>query len=271
MDAHIELWRGRSLVEKYRLMQGWIDAGERVVVNSIADEVRGQAILDLGVGAGRTTWLLRLLSQDYVALDWSPEMVSACRSLYPGIDVRRGDASNLSEFPTSRFKLVFFSYNGIDNLGHEDRLRVLDEARRVVQGDGLFVYSTLAKFGRAYMERPRLAPRRGGSEPAVKHAGRLLYGLVTGVPEYQKALTRWRQAKTGAEDHGDWALAPLRALDFQMAHFTTVAGEKKALSERGFVVERLVADDGCALDGDTSGCVWFHVVARRANEGSPFT
>ena len=188
MDAHIELWRGRSLVEKYRLMQGWIDAGERVVVNSIADEVRGQANLDLGVGAGRTTWLLRLLSQTTSRSTglrrWSTRVARSTRASTSG----EGDASNLSEIPTSRFKLVFFSYNGIDNLGHEDRLHVLDEARRVVQGDGLFVYSTLAKFGRAYMERPRLAPRRGGSEPAVKHAGRLLYGLVTGVPEYQKAL-----------------------------------------------------------------------------------
>ncbi len=271
MNAHNELWRGRALVEKYRLMQGWIDVGERVVVNSIADEVRGQGILDLGVGAGRTTWLLRLLTEDYVALDWSPEMVSACRSLYPGIDVRHGDASDLSIFPASRFKLVFFSYNGIDNLGHEQRLRVIDEVRRVVQRDGLFVYATLAKFGGAYLEPPRLVPRRAAGEPAVKHGGRFLYGLVTGAPEYQKALTRWRRAKTRAEDHGDWAVAPLGALDFEMAHFTTVAGEMRALTERGFVVERVVADDGRALDGDTSGCAWFHVVARRANERSSFT
>ncbi len=269
MDERVNLWRSRSLVEKYERLQGWIDDGERVVINSIADDVRGQGILDLGVGAGRTAWLLHLLTEDYVALDWSPEMASACRSLCPGIDVRLGDAGNLCDFPASRFKLVFFSYNGIDNLGHEHRLRVLDEARRVVQRDGLFVYSTLAKSGRAYMERPRLTPRRAASEPVVKHAGRWLYGCVTGIPKYQEALTRWRQAKTRAEDHGDWALAPLAALDFEMAHFTTVAGETKALTEHGFEVVRMVADDGRALESDTSGYVWFHVVARRSNGDSP--
>ncbi len=265
MDPHVELWRHRSLVEKYGRLQGWIDDGERVVINSIADEVRGQGILDLGVGAGRTAWLLRLLTEDYVALDWSPEMVSACRSLHPGIDVRVGDAGDLSDFPASRFKLVFFSYNGIDNLGHEHRLRVLDEVRRVVQRDGLFVYSTLAKSGPAYMERPRLIPRRAPSEPAVKHAGRWLYGLVTGVSKYRAALTRWRQATSRAEDHGDWALAPLAALDFEMAHFTTVPAETKALTERGFELVRMVADDGRALESDTSGYAWFHVVARSAS------
>lgn len=267
MSAHIELWRARSLVEKYQGMHGWIDEGERVVINSIADEVRCQGILDLGVGAGRTAWLLRLLTADYVALDWSPEMVSACRSLYPGIDVRRGDARDLSEFPAARFKLVLFSYNGIDNLGHEDRMRVLDAVERVLQPDGLFVYSTLSKLGSAYMERPLLAAKRRDGEPAVKFASRRLYGLLSRGTEYRRALKLWQRAKASAQDNGEWAVAPLAAINFEMAHFTTMTGEMKALTERGFQVVRVIADNGRSLAGDASGCTWFHVIARKSNDG----
>ena len=175
-------------------------------------------------------------------------MVARRRTLCPDIEVREGDAGNLSDFPASRFKLVFFSYNGIDNLGHEQRLRVLDEARRVVQRDGLFgVLDACEVWPCAIWSVLRLAPSRDPSEPAVKHAGRWLYGFVTGISKYQETLTRWRQAKTKAEDHGEWALAPLVALDFEMAHFTTVAGETKALTEHGFEVVRMVADHGRAL------------------------
>lgn len=271
MEPHIELWRTRSLVEKYRGMQGWIDEGERIAVNSIADEVRCQGILDLGVGAGRTAWLLRLLTADYVALDWSPEMVDACRFLCPGTDVRRGDARDLSEFPTSRFKMVFFSYNGIDNLGHDDRIRVFDAVERVLQPDGLFVYSTLSKLGRAYMERPQLAAKQREGEPAVKFAARLLYRLLTRRGEHERELGQWERAKTSAQDHGDWAIAPLAALGFEMAHFTTIAAETKTLAGRGLQIVSLISDDGRALTGDASECTWFHVVARKENDGSPST
>jgi len=266
---HTTLWRVPARVQKYQGLQGWIDDGERLVVNSIADEVRARGILDLGVGAGRTTWFLRLLTTDYVAIDWSPEMVAACRLLYAGIDARQGDASDLSAFPDARFKLVFFSYNGIDNLGRADRLRVLDEAWRVLEPDGLFVYSTLSKLGPAYMERPVLATRRDGAEPVMKFAGRWCYRLLTTVDQYPRRARRWRHAKASARDHGDWAIAPLSALDFEMAYFTTVPGERKMLADHGFQVVQLISDDGRSLHDDAHGCSWFHVVARKVTAGSP--
>jgi SAM-dependent methyltransferase len=91
-------YRRASIVERLRIREGWIDRAERLLINQIADEVRAQPLLDIGVGGGRTAWMLRLLSADYVAVDWSPEMVETCRLEYPGVDFRECDARDLSMF-----------------------------------------------------------------------------------------------------------------------------------------------------------------------------
>ena len=68
-------------------------------ISTIADEIRGTPIFDLGVGAGRTTSLMRLVTDDYVGVDWSSEMVTTSRARYPGTDFRQGDAEDLSFLP----------------------------------------------------------------------------------------------------------------------------------------------------------------------------
>ena len=49
----------------------------------VAIEARCRPILDIGVGAGRTTQLLRAISRDYVGIDDSPAMVEMCRAAHP--------------------------------------------------------------------------------------------------------------------------------------------------------------------------------------------
>src|SRR5580693_871329 len=105
-DANRGVWRSRTAVDEYQYLHGWIDDGERVAIEAVADEVRGLPLLDIGVGGGRTTSLLRLLTDDYVGVDWSPEMVEICRSNHPGADIRQADARDLSAFASSTFKCV---------------------------------------------------------------------------------------------------------------------------------------------------------------------
>ena len=56
------------------------------------------AILDLGVGAGRTTHFLQPTAQCYVGVDISPSMLDAARDRYPHVDFRVADASDLGQF-----------------------------------------------------------------------------------------------------------------------------------------------------------------------------
>lgn len=103
----------------------------------------GAAVLDLGVGTGRTTPRLARDASRYVGLDIAEPMVEAARRLHPGHDLRVGDASDLSAFGDDEFDVVVFSYNGIDYL-HPDSARrtCLAEVARVVRPGGAFVFST---------------------------------------------------------------------------------------------------------------------------------
>lgn len=228
-------------------------------------------MLDLGVGAGRTSWLLRLLTDRYVGLDWSPEMAEACREAFPGLDVRAGDARGLCGFPDGHFALVMFSYNGIDNLDHAGRGQVLAEAARVLVPGGWFLYSTLSKTGPAFRSGPSLRARRHPGEPRVRYAARAAYHLAGSFRRYRADVAKWKAGLARATDRGGWATAPLAAVDFELVHFSTVKAEQAALAESGLEVVRLFADDGRPLDAvapaDASGdaaCSWFHVVARKA-------
>jgi len=114
---------------------------ERIVLDELAAETRGQPILDLGVGGGRTIAPLRAISEDYLAIDYAPSMVEVARKRHPEARIEHGDACDLSSYPENHFKLVVFSCNGIGMVTHADRLRILASVRRVLRADGAFVFS----------------------------------------------------------------------------------------------------------------------------------
>jgi SAM-dependent methyltransferase len=150
-------WRDASTVRWFRRLEGWTDRGERAALELAAVEAKDQPILDLGVGGGRTVPLLRAVSRDYVALDYTPELVAACRQKYPDADVRHGDARDLSRFADGSFRLVVFSFNGIDSVNADDRMTILREVHRVLCPGGLFLFSAHNREGPGHGEKLRFA------------------------------------------------------------------------------------------------------------------
>jgi SAM-dependent methyltransferase len=268
MERTVAAWRAQHRVEKYARLRGWIDTGERIVLNASAARTRGRPVLDLGVGAGRTTGFLRLLTDEYVGIDRSAEMVAACRAAYPGADVRVGDARDLTAFPDASFALVVFSYNGIDNLDREGRLQVLDEVLRVLELGGLFVYCTLSKLGSMYRRRPSLRTQRRDGERLDRFAARSLFHLVTDAPQYRPRMAAWKRAMLDSEDHGGWGLGPVESLEYALNHFTTAAEERRQLSDRGFEVESITSASGRSDDHNEPASAWFYVVARKPGVSS---
>lgn len=126
-------------VQQYERMEGLtpceLDLFERRIPS-------GTRILDLGVGAGRTTPWLVARGTRYVGIDYAPAMVEAARRLHPDADLQVGDAADLGAFPDQSFDVVVFSYNGIDYLDDEARSRALAEIRRVLVPSGMYVFST---------------------------------------------------------------------------------------------------------------------------------
>lgn len=215
-------------------LQGFTDEGERAAYWRIADEMRGRAILDLGVGPGRTVTLLRALSADYVGIDYLPAMVDAARARHPFADFRLGDARALSTLPDERFALVVFSYNGIDSVGHADRQRVLAEAWRVLAPGGVFWFSTLNLEGPAWRARPwRPPPPRRPQRPL----GWLRYG-VQALRAQLQVPAHWRHYRQGLRhlEQGDgWAVGPFLAGDWRLvAHYISLPRQLADLAAAGF-------------------------------------
>lgn len=156
--------------------EGGLQAAEASILARIGPEVRGGRILDVGVGPGRTLPHLMRLSSDYVGIDYSAQMVAACRARFPAADLRVADARNLVDFSDGMFQLVLFSFNGIDYVPHEDRRSILSEAHRVLAPGGYFVFSAHnAHWLRAEQPpQPLAVPRRPLS--ALKWLARTLVG-----------------------------------------------------------------------------------------------
>jgi len=103
----------------------------------------GMAILDLGVGGGRTTTYLSSLAGRYVGVDYAPEMIAACRKKFPQLDFQVGSAADLSMFAPSSFNAVVMAFNGIDYvIPDESRFRALQEIHRVLTPEGVLIFSS---------------------------------------------------------------------------------------------------------------------------------
>lgn len=141
-ELNIKLFGDVQIVDVYANKRGMV-FGESTILRDFGPSLKGKNILDIGVGAGRTTsFLLECAPQRYVGVDFAPNMVEKCRQRFPGNDFRFADARSLTDFSEGEFDFVMFSWSGIDCVNHEDRLKILAEVRRVLAPGGLFAFSS---------------------------------------------------------------------------------------------------------------------------------
>lgn len=115
---------------------------EKAALDEVIATAKGKRILDIGVGGGRTVKALRAISEDYLGIDYSEEMVEVCKKLYPEARFAHADARDMKDVPSGSIQLAVFSMNGLAMVGHEDRLAILREIRRVLAPGGHFLFST---------------------------------------------------------------------------------------------------------------------------------
>ncbi|HTW71608.1 MAG TPA: class I SAM-dependent methyltransferase [Acetobacteraceae bacterium] len=253
-------YRQRRALRQFENANGWLEAGEQAAVMSVAPEALGAPILDIGVGGGRTTPLLRAISTDYCGIDYIPEMVAAARRRFPDADFRVMDARQM-DFHDGRFALAVFSYNGIDSVDLKGRQRVVSEVHRVLRPGGCFVFSTLNHNNMAWLPHwPDWQVFHGtGLQPA--RLFRATAKLVVGGINHLRGLPL-------AHDDGEVAVENLSAQNFAlMALFTSVQMQIRELHEAGFVTEAIITPDGAHVSTDHPGdadAPWHHFVGRKA-------
>lgn len=114
---------------------------EQVLFEGLRSRLATMDILDLGVGAGRTSRHL-VGARSYLGVDYSAAMVEACRRELPASRFVVGDARHLDFVDDASVDLVLFSYNGIDHADAAGRRRILLEMRRVLRPGGFMVLSS---------------------------------------------------------------------------------------------------------------------------------
>lgn len=197
------------------------------------DRIVERDVLDMGVGAGRTTRSLLALTHRYVGIDYSPAMVAHTSKRFPEARIELGDARDLSRFPDGSFDFVLFSYMGIDAVDHEGRLRALRGVHRVLRPGGIFAFSAHNRdFARAH-EGPRMAFARN---PVT---------ALANVVRWARLSVRHSRMRAREEEHEDYALINDLAEQFLLIHYyVTEPAQRRQLVEAGFHVEEVFDDRG---------------------------
>lgn len=254
-------WARRDTVRVYERLQGPTDAGEQAAIDFIAARVRDRPVLDIGVGAGRTTGLLLPISRDYVGIDYTSEMVQACRKRHPGVRVEQMDARDLRAFADGQFALVMFSFNGIDSVDRADRVKVLGEVHRVLEPGGLFLFSAHNNDGPGRGEQPQV------HVPFTWNPIKLGWRSMKAIAQLPRSWANHQRLRALNETHADWSVMNAGAHAFGIVVlYTTMAEQKRQLRENGFDCEAVFdnARGQRVFDGaDTRDMWWFHYVARK--------
>ncbi|VBW00297.1 type 11 methyltransferase [Burkholderia pseudomallei] len=238
------VWRSRGALRGYGRASGWTDPGEAAAIAWIAERVRDEPILDVGVGGGRTVPLLKTISADYTAVDYTPELVEICRRNHPGTRVHRMDARDMSAFADESFSLVVFSYNGIDAVDHDGRMAILKEFARVLRPGGF-----------------TLLPRRSANPFAIAlDAARIAYSLPVGAFNYFRN-SRFNRVFDG------YAMRVCAAHKFGiLIMYTDFATQQRQLADVGLKLRAAFggsSGEPVRRDQDLGGEAWLHFVASK--------
>ena len=130
----------------------------------------GSAILDLGVGGGRTTAYLAQRASRYVGVDYAAAMISACQAKFPGLEFVVADAADLSAFSDNSFDVAVFAFNGIDYVVPQQARRAcFKHLHRMLKPGGVLIFSS-------HNARAVLAPPRWNAERLRRSARRFSAG-----------------------------------------------------------------------------------------------
>lgn len=229
---------------------------EVLVLEQFREQWADFAVLDLGVGAGRTAWVFSQNAKRYDAIDYAPGRIEHCHDVFPAAVHRTfsvGDARDLSRYGDESFDFILFSYNGIDYIDPEGRERAFQEIKRVLKPGGWFFFSTHSLD--AFPFRPPVPRRLSG---ILKPLGLLWRALIS-------ARLRWLNRKVNvreARERGWDCLVDFA--DTVTTYYIDPRLQRKRLEDLGFVLEKTWDSRGQEYDFEINHDEWMlHYLVRK--------
>lgn len=134
-----------SIVRHYAQLHA-LQPAEKAVLKLLQHHSSSIKMLDIGVGGGRTAQHFSKITSEYIGIDYSADMISACKKRFSGfsqnMQFKVCDARDMSQFSDNSFDFILFSFNGIDYVSHQDRLKIFQEINRVGSPGGYFFFSS---------------------------------------------------------------------------------------------------------------------------------
>ena len=258
-DINLRTMRSASAVLSYSFDET-LQPRERAALDSVANEFRGEAILDLGVGAGRTVKPLLAVSHHYLGIDYSPEMIAVCQQRYPEQKFVLGDARNLSSIATSSIGLVMFSCNGISMVGHEDRLQIIRETHRVLRPGGAFVLTTYNRNCADHAAGFQFPDFELSANPA-----RLLVRTARFVRATAQRAYNWRRHKRHTLRTATYSVINDVWHDYGvMLYYITLENQRRQLEACGFLPDAVAFDHAGQIIAGENNENDFAMVARKS-------
>jgi SAM-dependent methyltransferase len=214
-------------------------------------------MLDVGVGAGRTTTYFAPLVAEYLGFEYSGRMVKAALARHPTRRIVQGDVRDLAWLPPGSQDFLLFSNCGLDGLNPEDRLKAFRALRRVAAPGALFAFAT---HNRSFLPVPKpwsLSWLTGATS---------MRNLVLRVALYPIAIANYLRLRAPDEEAEGCIVVndAAEGLFNMRVAYVSATSQAEQLARSGWRVVEFLDMTGAprsAAEIEASADVWFTVIA----------
>ena len=246
-------YENKNIVSSYVKMT--LQNPEVMILVNHREFIVDKHVLDIGCGTGRTTAILKNLSNSYIGLDYSLEMIESCKERFKNVKFIHGDVRNMSkEFKDQECDFIMFSFNGLDSINHADRLQGLLEIYRVLKRDGLFVFSSHNRNHRYAISRPKM---KLSMTPGK---------LMKNINNFSKSMCNFIRNKSSQQFMKEYAIINDVAHNYAMlTYYIDKLNQVSQLEAIGFETIEMYDTLGNKLDSssDDKDSAWIYYVARK--------